>query len=362
MRVRAEFQEKWAEFQAAVTTTRELVHAQSDAAARASFEQHVAPARRQLLEHVTTIIQANATRGRELAKTIRERRQRTVRLSAALNVLCGALALIVAWLLHRQALTRRELMQSRVEAIEQRAEELEQFAGRVAHDIRNPLAAAKTAAVLAHRRAADDVTRDLNQRIVRSIDRAEAITTDLLDFARSGARPDPGARTAVRAMVEEVIADLGHDAERNRIELRAEPLPNVAVACSKGVYLSLLGNLVRNAIKYMAGAPERRITVRVIVDGDLVRTEVVDTGPGIAPAHLESLFQPYFRASKGKAEGLGLGLATVKRLADSHGGGVGVTSVVGRGSTFSFALPRTALDDDDETSVQREELEPATRH
>src|SRR5688500_16724835 len=99
--------------------------------------------------------------------------------------------------------------------------------------------------------------------------------------------------------------------------------------------------MVRNAIKYMGDAPTKRITVRVSNEGDGVRTEVTDTGPGIPPEKLPPLFEPYFRADRGGQEGLGLGLATVKKLAEGHNGRVGVTSALGRGSTFWFVLPRT---------------------
>ncbi|MGZ5970997.1 MAG: sensor histidine kinase, partial [Polyangiales bacterium] len=243
---------------------------------------------------------------------------------------------------------RRALATTHFAAIEARAAELEQFAGRVAHDIRNPLAAARVAAELAEKRTSDEFVRELHRRIMRSLGRADAITTDLLGFARSGAKPDPGARAAPRSIVHEVTTDLAHDAERMGIELCADPVPPVAVACSRGVYLSLLGNLVRNAIKYMRDAPTRRITVRVVEDDGFVRTEVVDTGPGIAEDLLPSLFQPYFRGPSGGAEGLGLGLATVKRLAEGHGGRAGVRSERGKGSTFWFELPRAGVDEVEE--------------
>jgi signal transduction histidine kinase len=118
-------------------------------------------------------------------------------------------------------------------------------------------------------------------------------------------------------------------------------VPPVLVACSAGVYLALVGNLVRNAIKYMGQAPARRITVRVREEGAWVHTEIEDTGPGIPAASLQSLFEPYFRMMKDRgAEGLGLGLATVKKLVEGHQGRVGVSSEPGLGSTFWFALPR----------------------
>jgi signal transduction histidine kinase len=268
----------------------------------------------------------------------------------------------VAWMLHRQVAARRALADAHVATLETRAHELEHFAGRVAHDIRNPLSAARMAAELASRARNEDAARELNARVVRSLSRADAITTALLDFARSGARPDPGARTSPRAVIGEVVGEIGHDAERANIDLRAEPIPPVGVACSTGVYLSLLGNLVRNAIKYMKDAPQRQIRIRVVEEGELVRTEVIDTGPGIPADVLPSLFQPYFRGASGGAEGLGLGLATVKRLAEGHGGRVGVKSERGRGSTFWFTLPHAAFDETDIDDEYAPREQPDVRH
>jgi signal transduction histidine kinase len=108
----------------------------------------------------------------------------------------------------------------------------------------------------------------------------------------------------------------------------------------------LVGNLVRNAIKYMDDGAVRRVSVRVAIEDSYVRTEVVDTGPGIASADLPSLFEPYFRLGHDRrTDGLGLGLATVKKLAEGHHGAVGVTSELGRGSTFWFTLPRAGSAD-----------------
>ena len=90
--------------------------------------------------------------------------------------------------------------------------------------------------------------------------------------------------------------------EQAGIDLHSEPVPPILVSCSTGVYMSLLGNLVRNAMKYMGDVALRRVTVRVVDAGGFIRTEITDTGPGIAPELLPSLFEPYFRgASRGAA-------------------------------------------------------------
>jgi signal transduction histidine kinase len=114
------------------------------------------------------------------------------------------------------------------------------------------------------------------------------------------------------------------------------------VACDPTVLAVVLLNLVGNAIKYIGGgiSPERRIWVRSRVLGALLRFEVEDTGPGLPPgseARAFDLFERLDAASSGK-EGVGLGLATVKRIVEAHDGEVGVESRPGRGSSFWFTL------------------------
>jgi signal transduction histidine kinase len=110
------------------------------------------------------------------------------------------------------------------------------------------------------------------------------------------------------------------------------------IACSPGVLVSMTTNLLVNAIKYMGDVPEKRIGIRARERPRSVRIEVRDTGPGIAPALRPKIFDPYVRA-EGTTSGFGLGLATVRRLAEAHGGSVGVEPNVSTGSVFWFELP-----------------------
>jgi signal transduction histidine kinase len=148
--------------------------------------------------------------------------------------------------------------------------------------------------------------------------------------------------------VSEVIQSLSQELEplarEAGVELRVEPAPDVCfVACQPGVLMSMIDNLVRNAIKYTAESAIRCVTVRTQGKRESVRVEVKDTGPGIAARDQLLVFEPFARAttSDGKP-GIGLGLATVKRLATSHGGSVGLESSEGQGSLFWFELPRAS--------------------
>ena len=334
-----ELERAWVQFNESVRRTRDEVEARKYAEARQTYAEIVNPAATLLVDAAVRAIEFNAENGRAIASRIKETRHRAIWLMSALTAWCAVLGAAGAILIYRQARARRTLVEAHAKFLEARAAELEQFAGRVAHDIRNPLSTAGLAAELTLRRTADEGAREYMNRIIRCLSRANSITSGLLDFARSGAQPDPDARASVSEVVADLASGIVPDAEHSRIEINFEPVPAVFVACSTGVYLSLLSNLVRNAIKYMGDVTTRRITVRVTNNGDIVRTEVADTGPGVPPENLPSLFEPYFRGQRGQ-DGIGLGLATVKKLAEGHKGRVGVRSERGQGSLFWFELPR----------------------
>ncbi|MCW3064108.1 MAG: multi-sensor signal transduction histidine kinase, partial [Solirubrobacterales bacterium] len=87
-----------------------------------------------------------------------------------------------------------------------------------------------------------------------------------------------------------------------------------------------------------------RVEVRVRSEDDRVAVEVADTGPGVPAAEQERLFERFFRAEHavaGAIEGIGLGLAIVRAIAEGHGGEVGVRSEPGAGATFTMILPLT---------------------
>jgi signal transduction histidine kinase len=251
----------------------------------------------------------------------------------------------VAGLLYKSNRRFQKLEDEHRRGLQLRADELEQFAGRVAHDILGPLGAVSMALSIIERSATPPATRqNALARAAASLTRVQRLVDGLLDFARAGAASGPDAAADVRASVLGLLDELQPEAVRARISLAAAPVPSCAVAASQGALLSLLGNLLRNAIKYMGTSEKREVALRIAASRGSVRFEVEDTGPGIPPNLLERIFQPYVRAPGSAQPGIGLGLATVKRLVDAHGGAVGVKAAPGGGALFWFELPR-AQDD-----------------
>ncbi|MEK7278245.1 MAG: HAMP domain-containing sensor histidine kinase, partial [Chloroflexota bacterium] len=106
----------------------------------------------------------------------------------------------------------------------------------------------------------------------------------------------------------------------------------------------VLRNLIGNAIKYTPGGGA--VTISGVVEEEAIQIEIRDTGIGIPPADLPFIFEKFYRVQTSETrdiEGNGLGLAIVKSIVEQHGGKVKVESDIGKGSSFSFTLPRSPI-------------------
>jgi two-component system, OmpR family, sensor histidine kinase MtrB len=123
-----------------------------------------------------------------------------------------------------------------------------------------------------------------------------------------------------------------------RVEVRLEP--GVVIAADPRRLDAVIGNLVGNALEH--GRPPVR--VGLAADATTVRLTVADGGPGIAPEHLASVFERFYKAdpSRPRSAGSGLGLAIARENARLHGGDVTVANRPGAGAVFTVTLPRRA--------------------
>jgi signal transduction histidine kinase len=241
----------------------------------------------------------------------------------------------------------RNLMQREIAGI--RSADLGNFAGRVAHDVRSPLAFVGLAVDLARRHTDEPRIQATLDGATRTLRRVATLVDGLLVYAGAGAQPAESAEADVRAVVNDVTEAMRPAAQERRIALELDELCPTAVACSPGVLTSIVANLIDNSIRYMGDATlVRSVSVRARCAGPMTRIEVEDTGPGVPRELRGRLFDPYLRAPDSAAPGLRLGLATVRRLAEAHGGSVGFSANDPTGSLFWFDLPnappRTARD------------------
>ena len=307
---------------------------------------HVAAAINDAAEAIRKAIDFNADHARDLALRIERDHERARRVALLLDLLSTLFTAVVGFLAVRALQHHHRIVDERNRLVARRAEELEQFAGRVAHDILGPLSATRLAVSHAGGQIQDPALKRTLERGQRGVDRVATIVDGLLRFARAGARPDPGVVSSVAPVVQATIADLQPVAADAGVTLTAGDIPTCAIYGHAGVLASVVENLVRNAIKYMGERPERRVEVRVTPRAAVVRVEVEDTGPGIPPALWDTIFDPHVRGRTDGKPGIGLGLATVKRIAEAHGGAVGFRSRLDAGTTFWVELPRADYDDE----------------
>jgi PAS domain S-box-containing protein len=231
------------------------------------------------------------------------------------------------------------------------------MAAMVAHEIKNPLVALKTFVDMVPRRAKDPAFIARFQDIVpKEVDRVNAIMEDLLELSRP---PRISPRPLhVHEVIARCVALYEQQAAERSITILQELAPALAQVRADPEYLlRALGNLAINAIQAMAaggrlsirtgsGAPWQTTLAETTVHIDLgasadsaqsfVFIELADTGTGMTPEQLDSLFTPFFTT---KEKGTGLGLALTHKIIEEHQGHLHVESQFGVGSTFTILLP-----------------------
>ncbi|CAM3623040.1 sensor histidine kinase [Nocardioides zeicaulis] len=230
-------------------------------------------------------------------------------------------------------LTSRRLTEANAR-LSQSNERLAHFAGQVTHDLKNPLTSISLSLEALEMDVTDPYLVDTVARARRGVDRMTDMINHLLEFASQGSVPgDDEVDLAVE--METVLDDVAGRVSRDAVEVRDLP-----VVRGDAVQLrAVLMNLVDNAAKFTEPGEEPDIeVVGTTTDDGLPRIEVRDRGRGVPDDKRERVFAPLARLDK-TVEGSGLGLATCRRVIESHGGVIGVDPREGGGSVFWFELP-----------------------
>lgn len=276
-----------------------------------------------------------------------EARRRVLRGSRTLLIVASvalALAAIVTVRLKRTlgalAESREELEKShrRLVAIN---EDLDAFAGRVAHDLRNALTPITLTADRLRRCASrpDDVLR-IADRLGQVAIQSRGLVDALLAFARSGQPPERDAAAPVEEVLRDALAITAPAAEARQVSLHVSA-EECSVRCTPDLLRTALVNVIGNAIKFLEHAPVRAVRVVVEPLATECRIAVEDTGPGIPVEAREQVFRPFYRVPGTKVAGTGIGLSTVARIVGAHGGRVSARSGEAGGTVIELILPRS---------------------
>jgi signal transduction histidine kinase len=215
------------------------------------------------------------------------------------------------------------------------------FSADAAHELRTPLAIIRgEIEYLADQPELGAASQEAIGTIAEEVRRLADMTENLLTLAGldSSGGGTPHARLDLHALACETLEQISVLAEEKQIQLMAPVGGPVTVSADRGRLKQVLVNLLDNAIKYTPR--QGTVSVRIEQSPEVVRLIVADTGIGILPEHLESIFERFFRISTDRGErGTGLGLSIARSICQAHGGTLTVRSVPGQGSQFCVELP-----------------------
>jgi two-component system phosphate regulon sensor histidine kinase PhoR len=220
------------------------------------------------------------------------------------------------------------------------------FVNKVSHDLRTPLTSIRMfVETLQLGRLQDPAKQNEALAIISDeTTRLSALINRLLDWARmeSGRRSYQLHPEPVERIVDDALAAFAPQRLDQRVKLTRSVAPDLPpVMADRPALAEALLDLLNNAYKY-TGADEKRIELRASRAGPTVLLEVVDNGPGIPAREQKRIFDKFYRGTEPllrTIEGTGLGLAMVKHIVAGHGGKVTVASDLGKGATFTIALP-----------------------
>ena len=260
------------------------------------------------------------------------------RLGTTLLILNGVMIIIVpgiAWLLTRRTLA----------PVQRIHDQQKQFVSDVAHELRTPLSimSGELEVALGKERTAADYQQVLTSS-KQETDRLAELAENLLFLARAdqGRQAIEFEKVDITDLIGSIIAGLQAESIRKAITIHFQPEEEPTFARGQaGMLRRLFLNLIHNAIQYTPSQGE--IWISLSTGKQYAEVIIKDTGVGIPAEEQEKIFNRFYRVdpSRSETKGYGLGLAICKSIVELHHGRITVSSALGKGSTFTVALPHS---------------------
>ncbi len=231
-------------------------------------------------------------------------------------------------------------VQERTAELEAINQELEAFSSSVSHDLRGPLHLIDGFSTMLEESLGPALGANgikYLQHIHKGVEEMAGIIEGLLNLSRLGRREMKKTTTRLNEIVELVLADIESEVHDRKIEWKIATLP--LVECDPGLMKQVLVNLIGNSVKYTRRRPVALIEIgEAMVDEEQVFF-VRDNGAGFDMKDLDRLFVAFQRLhGEEEFEGAGVGLATVRRIIQRHGGRIWAEAELDKGATFYFTL------------------------
>lgn len=236
---------------------------------------------------------------------------------------------------HRQQLDRAARLAS-----------IGEVAAGIAHEIRNPLTSISCAIQLLQSELKDDARgRRIINEIQNQIKRLDGTIKDLLNYAKPS--PPVFKLTDVEDVIRKAVFFVSAEAKKFNVNIEIDKASEISdVMMDDNQMQQVFMNIMINAIQAMPSGGSIKISIKTekieyllpgtIKGGEVLVISFKDTGEGIHPDDISSIFEPFFTR---KTKGSGLGLSISKRIVKEHGGDITCTSILGKGTTFNIYLP-----------------------
>ncbi len=256
----------------------------------------------------------------------------------------GVFALVVA-LLAGWSWTLRRQVALRTAELQQKNDEMTRFLYTVSHDLKSPLVTIKTFLGYLKKDLQRQDAQALEQDMTFITDAANRMTLlleELLELSRIGRHATPFREVPLKEVLDDALALVAGPLAERHVEVVTPREPVILFGDPKRLG-ELFQNLIDNAVKFMGSQPHPRIDIGWHAEGGKIWLFVRDNGEGIDIAHRDKIFG-IFEKLHPDTEGVGMGLAIVKRIVETHGGTITVSSPgPGEGATFSFFLAGTRV-------------------
>jgi len=214
------------------------------------------------------------------------------------------------------------------------------FIGDAAHELRSPLTVLRLQLQLLDRAPDESARSEARGRLGASVERAIHLVEQLLTLARSDPQATAGDFESIdlSAAAAQGITDTHDLAIARNIDLSLDAMPGILVRGDGEALRTLVRNLVDNAVRYTPPGGSVQVRCRIAAEGALL--EVTDSGPGIAAADRERVFDRFYRRAAAQESGTGLGLAIVKAIAERHNASVLLDEAPGGGLRVAVSFPK----------------------